>query len=226
LITGLAGAAYNQWLFHHPMGGAPFRSQYWYKLQGTTGMFDAPLSVGLAGLTVSPNRGILIFSPIVLAAVYGAVRAWRMPLVSDSAPASFGRADALLLARYSSLAALVMLLTYSKSIFWWAGHGWGPRYLTDAMPFLGPLFALGFSPIFAPTSGVRVGRIAVTAALAYSIFIQAVGAFCWPSSWTLNDNPPYEDRLWDWRESDIEISVREGPHIDPAARALFKRLGF
>lgn len=225
LITGLAGAAYNQWLFHHLLGGAPFRSQYWYKLQGTTGMFDAPMSVGLAGLTVSPNRGILIFSPIVLAAVYGAVRAWRMPLGSDSASPSFGRADALLFARYSSLAALAVLLTYSKSIYWWAGHGWGPRYLTDAMPFIGPLFALGFSPIFARTSRARVRRIAVAAALSYSVFIQAVGAFCWPSSWTLNDNPPYQDRLWDWRESDIVISIREGAHVDPAARALFRRLG-
>ena len=62
--------------------------------------------------------------------------------------------------------------------------------------------------------------------LTYSIAIQAIGAFCWPSSWTLNDNPPYRYRLWDWRESEIELCIRDGPRIDPAARALFKKLGF
>ncbi len=225
-FVGLAGALYNYWLFNNAMGGAPFRSEYWFKELGTASMFSGSLPVGLAGLTVSPSRGILIFSPIVLAAVYGAARAWRSPLGSGSTPASFGRADAILLARYSSLAALAMLLTYSKFIVWWAGHGYGPRYLTDAMPFLGPLLALGFSPIFGRTSRAHAARIAVSVALAYSIVIQVIGAFCWPSSWTLNDNPPYQYRLWDWRESDIELCIRDGPRIDPAALALFKRLGF
>ena len=225
-FTGLTGVLYNYWLFNNAVGGAPFRTGYWVEELGTNGMFTGSLSVGLAGLTVSPSRGILIFSPIVLMAVYGAARAWKSPIDSDRTPAPFGRADAILLARYSSLAALAILLTYSKFIVWWGGHGYGPRYLTDAMPFLGPLFALGLSPIFARTSRARAGRLAVTAALTYSIVIQAIGAFCWPSSWTLNDNPPYRYRLWDWRESDIELCIRDGPRIDPAARALFKRLGF
>jgi len=225
-FTGLTGVLYNYWLFNNAVGGAPFRTGYWVEELGTKGMFTGSLSVGLAGLTVSPSRGILIFSPIVLVAVYGAVRAWRSPLDPDRTPAIFGRSDAILLARYSSLAALAVLLTYSKFIVWWAGHGYGPRYLTDAMPFLGPLFALGLSPIFGRTSRARTGRIVVTAALTYSIAIQAIGAFCWPSSWTLNDNPPYRYRLWDWRESDIELCIRDGPRIDPAARALFKKLGF
>jgi hypothetical protein len=224
-LIGIAGALYNLWLFDNAMGGAPFRSVYWYKELGTASMFSGSLPVGLAGLTVSPSRGILIFSPIVVAAVYGAARAWKWPLDSETISTSFGRVDAILLARYSSLAALTMLLTYSKFIVWWAGHGYGPRYLTDAMPFIGPLFALGFSPVFGRASRIGIGRMAVIAALTYSIVIQVVGAFCWPSSWTLNDNPPYQYRLWDWHESDIELCIREGPHVDPAARALFRRLG-
>ena len=141
-LTGLAGVLYNYWMFGNAVGGAPFRTGYWVKELGTTSMFTGSLPVGFAGLTVSPSRGILIYSPIVLVAVYGAVRAWRSPLAPDSAAASLRRADALLLARYMSLAALAILLTYSKFIVWWGGHGYGPRYLTDAMPFIGPLFAL------------------------------------------------------------------------------------
>ena len=124
-----------------------------------------------------------------------------------------------------SLAALAILLTYSKFIVWWGGHGYGPRYLTDAMPFIGPLFAFGLPPLAGRTFRARAATVAIMVALTYSMSIQAIGAFCWPSSWTLNDNPHYRYRLWDWRESDIELCVRDGPRIDPAARALFRRLG-
>lgn len=224
-LTGLLGVLYNYWLFGNAVGGAPFRTGYWVEELGATGMFAGSLPVGLAGLLISPSRGILIYSPVVLVAIYGAVRAWRAPLKSDRASAPSNRSDAILLARYLSLAAVALLLVYSKFIAWWGGHGYGPRYLTDAMPFLGPLLALGLSPLFGRASRARIGRGAAVAVISYSIVIQAIGAFCWPESWTLNTNPPYRYRLWDWRESQIELCIRDGPRIDPAARALFKRFG-
>ena len=67
--------------------------------------------------------------------------------------------------------------------------------------------------------------MAATVLLSYSIFIQAVGAFCWPSPWTLNNNPPYRFRLWDWRNSEIVSCIRSGPRLDPAAQRLLNRLG-
>ena len=223
-LTALAGVLYNYWMFGNAVGGAPFRTAFWVKELGTTSMFTGSLPVGLAGLTVSPSRGILIYSPIVLVAAYGAVRAWRSPLAPDSAAASLHRADALLLARYMSLAALAILLTYSKFIVWWGGHGYGPRYLTDAMPFIGPLFAFGLPPLAGRTLRARAATVLIMVMLTYSVSIQAIGAFCWPSSWTLNDNPPYRYRLWDWHESDIELCIRDGARIDPAARQLFRKL--
>ena len=224
-LTGLTGVLYNYWLFGNAVGGAPFRTGYWVEELGTTGMFEGSLPVGLAGLLISPSRGILIYSPVVLVAVYGAVKAWKSPLESARTSTQLRQSDAILLARYLSVAALVILLIYSKFIAWWGGHGFGPRYLTDAMPFIGPLFALGMWPLFLRTSRARAGRAAAIAVLTYSIAIQAIGAFCWPESWTLNSNPPYRFRLWDWRESQIELALRDGPRIDPAARALFRRLG-
>ena len=224
-LTGVMGVFYNYWLFGNAVGGAPFRTGFWVEELGTTGMFDGSLPVGLAGLIISPSRGILIYSPIVLVAAYGAVRAWRSPLDCGKVGTLFDQSDAVLLARYLSIASVAILLTYSKFIAWWGGHGYGPRYLTDAMPLVAPLFALGLSPLLGRTSRARAGRVAAIAALTYSIAVQAIGAFCWPSSWTLNDNPPYRYRLWDWRESQIELCIRDGPRIDPAARALFKKLG-
>jgi hypothetical protein len=214
-IVGLAGSAYNYWLLGNFVGGAPFRTGYWVEELGATSMFSGSLSVGLAGLTVSPNRGILIYSPVVLIAAAGAVAAWRSPT-----------AEATLLMRYASLAALAILLTYSKFIAWWGGHGYGPRYLTDAMPFVGILLAFGFKWIFDEAPRRRFFQTAAIVLVVYSVSIQAIGAFCWPSPWTLNNNPPYRYRLWDWRNTELEACLRAGPRMDPAASRLLHRLGF
>jgi hypothetical protein len=215
LVIGLIGVLYNYWLFGNFVGGAPFRTAIWMKEFGTTDMFSGSLSTGLAGLTVSPSRGLFIFSPMVIVAVAGALKAWRSPPITDG----------VLLARYSSLAAVAILLVYSKFIAWWGGHGFGPRYLTDAMPFVGLLFAFGLKPAVEQRPRSRFFPIVVTVLLSYSIFIQAVGAFCWPSQWTLNENPPYRFRLWDWRNSEIGTCIREGPKVDPSAQRLLNRLG-
>jgi hypothetical protein len=93
------------------------------------------------------------------------------------------------------------------------------------MPFFGLLFAPGLLPLVERSSRALLVRTVITVVLVYSVFIQAVGAFCWPESWTLNENPPYRYRLWDWRESQIESCIKDGPRIDPAARRLLARLG-
>jgi len=224
--VGLSGMAYTYRIFGNLAGGAPIRMQYWYDELGTTSAFSGSLAAGLSGLTVSPGRGILIYSPIVVVAVMGAVRMWRSALNPETSDSTFGRADAILLLRYSSLAAIAILLTYSKYIVWWGGHGFGPRYLTDAMPFLGVLFAAGFATLSGRTLRLRVARVGVAVLFSYSIFIQALGAFCWPSPWTLNNHEsPYRFRLWDWRGGEIEMCIRAGPRVDPATQALFRRLG-
>ena len=223
-LGGIAGAAYNLWLFGNLVGGAPTRTQYWVDELGTAGMFSGSLLGGLAGLTISPSRGILIFSPVVIVAIVGAVRVWRTRL-NDGAR---DRRDTLLLARYASVAAIAILLTYSKFIVWWGGHGYGPRYLTDAMPFVGLLLAFGFLPRKAaldePASWRRTPFAAI-ALLVCSIAVQAIGAFCWPSPWTLSGNPPYRYRLWNWRDNEIASCLRAGPRFDPAGRRLLGYVG-
>ena len=226
-LVGVAGAAYNLWLFGNVVGGAPTRTQYWVDELGTAGMFSGSLLAGFAGLTISPSRGIFIFSPVMIVAIVGAVRVWRSRLNDGGAQ----RRDTLLLARYASVAAIAILLTYAKFIVWWGGHGYGPRYLTDAMPFAGLLLAFGFLPrktLFdgaADSVARRQAPRAAIALLACSIAVQAIGAFCWPSPWTLSGNPPYRYRLWDWRDNEIASCLRAGPRFDPAARRLFGRFG-
>jgi hypothetical protein len=229
LAIGGLGAAYNLWLFGNLVGGAPLRTSIYFDLLDSPGMFSGSLLEGLAGLTVSPSRGILVFSPIVLLAVVGTMAVWRSRLAGPTADPTPERDAAMLLARYASVSGLVMLLTYSKFIAWWGGHGFGPRYLADAMPLLGILMGLGFAR-FGAAIDFRFARQPLAAAavlvlLTYSVFIQGVGAFCWPAPWTERNDPPYYQRLWDWRDNQIASCLRAGPRFDPVARRLLGRLG-
>ena len=225
-FVGLLGLAYNLRIFGNAGGGASFRTDFWVQRLNAPHMFAGSVIEGLAGLTISPSRGILVFSPIVILALVGARRVWKTRL---SASSTGGAQEAVLLARYASLAAIAVLIVYSKYLVWWGGHGYGPRYLTDLMPFVGLLFGFGLigpdqlarrSP---PTVRLINPKAVIVAALfAYSVAVQAVGAFCWPSSWTLET--PYETRLWEWRDSQIVTCIRSGPRIDPVARSLFESL--
>lgn len=211
LVAGGAGI-YNVWLLGNPLGGARGRTEFWLRELNAPTMFSGSLLEGLAGLTISPGYGLIVFSPIVAIALVGAIDAWRTRPVTD----------AFLLARYVSLAGLVILLTYAKFIAWWGGHGFGPRYLTDAMPFVGMLFGLGFAVV--GRTRLAIARAAVFVLVVYSFAIQAVGAFCWPSPWALENNPPPYLRAWEWRDNPIASAVRSGPKFDPAARKAFSVL--
>jgi hypothetical protein len=231
-VVGGLGLAYNLRIFGNAGGGAPIRAAPGLDDLGATGMFSGSILEGLAGLVISP-RGILIFSPIVIVGIAAAAWAWTRRVSSPDTATE--RDEAVLLARYSSIAAAVTLLVYAKYVVWWGGHAFGPRYLTDVMPFVGLLMGLGLSRVLAadslaPVAGTPTRRPGTIAALVvatlfvYSAAVQAIGAFCWPSAWTLDKNPPYRERLWDWRRNEIVECIRSGPRLDPMARRLLARL--
>ena len=227
LVGGL-GIIYNLSLFGNLVGGAPLRTAHWNEQLQNPDMFGGSLSAGLLGLTVSPSRGLFIFSPILLLAIIGGINAWRNPIAKGVGDTEEARA-ARLLVRYAGLGALGILLTYSKFIAWWGGHGFGPRYLVDAMPFVCILLSFVAWPHlerrgFKPSRSRHVTAGALILLMAYSVFVQALGSICWPSPWTLAD-PPYEQRLWNWRDSQIAVCARTGPRLDPMAERLLQRLG-
>ncbi|HUM03669.1 MAG TPA: hypothetical protein VL084_15375 [Thermoanaerobaculia bacterium] len=78
--------------------------------------FRSGLLHGLLGQTVLPGRGILLYAPLLVAALAGLRRL---------------RVDAMVL-----LAGplVVLLLVISRWYIWYGGSCWGPRYLLAALP--------------------------------------------------------------------------------------------
>jgi hypothetical protein len=106
-------------------------------------------------------------------------------------------------------------LVISSSIIWWGGYTWGPRLLTEIVPPLVVLMAIGASAI-----DYRWPRRALAALALYSMLIQAVGAFFYPNGhWdaglaTFDQAPSH---LWDWRDNPIARTVRGGFYWEPYA---------
>ncbi len=139
--------------------------------------FDGSIGVGVAGLLVSPAKGLFFFSPFLLVLL---VLRLRRPMPGDG----YGRLDvALLLAVVGTIALL------SKGDFR-GGYCYGPRFLTGILPALFWVLAPATRDLSRATRGLFVAGIVVGAAM------QAVGAFCYPnglsdlrSAWSIREAP-------------------------------------
>jgi hypothetical protein len=162
-------------------------------------------SSGALGLLVSPSRGLLVFSPVVLVVLAARAR---------------DEADRTIL-RVTLAAAAVQVLVYSSFSVWWGGHTYGPRYLLDVLPLLIPAAALGVSRIRRAPAVVAAGAVA---ALLWSITTAATGAFCYPhDAWDTDPESVdhFHERLWDVRDNQILRCWERGP--SPQNFGLFTR---
>jgi len=184
---GNARGAYAQLVTEHVQLGAIERPWALGRVPG-----------GLAGLLISPSRGLFIFSPILLFALLGIPRR---------------RAEGRhrLLSAYVAAAIGAWLLAGSAFFSWWAGWVYGPRYVVDVMP-LWCLLLVRCDALFVRPPLRVVGVVLGV----WSVAVQAVGALCYPAGW--NWEPENVDlrpaRLWDWSDSQILRCVRKGSHPD------------
>jgi hypothetical protein len=82
---------------------------------------------GIAGLLVSPGRGLFLYAPVLLLAL-------------PALPALFRRHRAEAALAWSMIAA--HLLLYGKWYMWHGGYAWGPRFIIPTLPF----FVIGMAP--------------------------------------------------------------------------------
>jgi hypothetical protein len=207
VVGGLLAAAaiLNTWWFGGPLGALPALESVHPAVHGVPGPVSRAPWVGAAGLLVSPSRGLLVFSPVLIVAV-AALGSW-----------GFARAAGL---AWLAVACVLQFAAYAAYAVWWGGHTYGPRYLIDLLAPLSPFVALGAD---------RVLRHTITGALAFvlcvvSIGVSAAGAFIYPNErW--NTSPAgvdlHHERLWDWRDSQIARAIDAAP--SPQNFNLFSR---
>lgn len=183
-------AAFVAWNVHD--FGAPLPAYYLPGSQPRAPLSEVPWA--LAGHLVSPNRGLLVFSPVALLAALGIVTQLRRR--------SWDAFD---------LAMLVVLGAHFAAIswflVWWAGHSFGPRYVTDVLPVLA-WFAMPAVAALGELRGRprRAALVVTTLLIAWSFFAQLRSATTW-DVWEWNGSPVNVDqqpeRVWDW--GDLQI---------------------
>jgi hypothetical protein len=124
-------------------------------------LFRVPLAEGISGILVSPSRGLLVFSPIVVFALWGLVHSWR---------------DRRFVAlRPVGLAAVAMGVMVARWTGWWGGWCYGSRLLVEAVTLLAFLAI----PIAEQVRRRRVLAVGFAVCLAWSVAVQFVGAFAY-----------------------------------------------
>lgn len=142
VLAALAVAAWYNWFRF----GSPLTTGYLPEERFATPFFE-----GFYGLLLSPGKGLFWYNPLLVAAV----AAW---------PAFYRRfrAEALL----AAAVVLANVAFYAPWYLWWAGHGWGPRFLVAVLPFAAlPLAAAFEAAARRPRASEGRGRGAVAAGL-------------------------------------------------------------
>lgn len=154
---------------------------------------------------ISPARGLFVFSPFLLGAGL---------LLVPSRLRSLGRPLSLqvLVSLAGTLAYLLAVSAYGEK--WWAGHSYGPRFMSEALILLAPLALLG---LFGPAAAMnrsrggtaRSGRIRPlfgAVALLLSVTIHCAGATiggiqCWNTLPVDVDEAP--SRIWSLEDPQV-----------------------
>lgn len=187
-----AALAYNLHVFGRALGSYPAG----WLMQGD-------LLAGLAGLLISPSRGLLVFCPVFLFSAIGVCLWFRGPRKPHGG---------IYLVCLAAVAA--HLLMWARYRLWWGGFSYGPRLVTDVVPCLVILMI----PAMRLVETSRLWKFAFRAVLAFSIFVQSIGAFCYPNGhWDAlpQSVDRHQERLWEWRDNQISRSAAAGPVLVP-----------
>src|SRR6266481_32344 len=177
-------------LYSHYYWGSILALGQGLRWEGTLGPhythFHGPLFGTLAGHLFSPGRGLFVFSPVFLFSV--PMLFWVL-FSSKANP----------LHRYLVIGALADLVLYAKWSIWWGGWSFGYRLLTEMVPVLTLMLALGWERFIVRYRSLQALLLATVLLSAYFHFL---GVY-FPSDWNVTptniDTSP--QRLWDWHDT-------------------------
>lgn len=155
----------------------------------------------VAANLVSPARGLLVFSPVALLAGAGLAHCWRRRTVTS-----------LDVAVAVAVTAHLLVVSASRE-GWWAGHAYGPRFMTDVLPLLAWLAVPAVDALGArwATGGARAAAAVLAVMVAWSVVVNAEGAWlrtvhCWNITPTNIDHQP--QRVWSLSDPQVLSGLR------------------
>ena len=174
----------------------------------------------LAGNLISPSRGLFVFSPVMLLALYGLYT-------------KFQRARFILLD--GALVVIIGLhwITISTFGHWWAGYSYGPRFFTDMLPYMTYFLLSGLHELYPPTKRIRlhyIGMSVFVVLASISIGIHYIGAnypaiSSW-SRWPVDVDTYSSVRLWDWSDLVFLRAVNDWPFSNLPTNISFDLHGY
>jgi hypothetical protein len=182
MLVAIPWIAYNFTIYHRPVPPYYHREAF--------SVFTRFVE-GLLGNLFSPSRGLFVFSPVLLFALSGFVLALR------------DREQRPLNLAYGAIIVGNTIIIGAASR-WWGGHSFGPRFMTDIIPFLVYFTAFNFRlpETIRPRTQIAVSAVVAVLALV-SLTIHAQGALRY-ATWQWNIAPRNIDqdpaRAWDWRD--------------------------
>jgi hypothetical protein len=187
LLAGIIAAPFlihNILVYHSPL------SQYYQGRYQQFGIWPE----GLVGNIISPSRGLMVFTPVLLFSVYGAYLKFKAK--------KFELLDLILIS-----IILLHWLIISSNVGGWAGWSFGPRYFSDMLPYF-MYFMTPALVMMRSLEGHKKTSLTVLFAvlMLISFFIHYRGANDWSTAeWNSNpvsiDNQP--SRVWNI--SDIQF---------------------
>ncbi len=156
----------------------------------------------VAANLLSPGRGLFVYFPAAALAV------WALS-------GRFRREPAYGLRVFVAAICVTHLLLVSSFEDWTAGHAYGPRYMSDLVPYL-VFLSIPVAKLAWERARERRFRLPVAAAvlIAASFWIHLQGATCWPC-WEWNSEPvdvnSARERIWQWSDPAFLRGVRSGP---------------
>ena len=191
--------AYNYHYFGHPIafGQSVVSSSIALSKTGSAGLWQSSWAESLPGLLISPARGLVWFSPVLVLGLVSAAAVWRNPRHRPLIPLQ--------------LATAAMILLADKWFDWWGGLTWAYRSIVDATPYL----ALLLVPIVERVVASRPLRVVCGLLLTWSIAVQFIGAYSyslmgWSDLWRDYDRPE-QASLWRWDRPQIGYHLAHFP---------------
>lgn len=184
LVIGLMICCYNYYVF------GDIRGFYTHE-------FNNSVLQGLAGLLISPNRGLFVYSPVFLFVIPGVIMWFRQ-----------GRSFCPQVYAISLAFVVLHLLLISKWFAWYGGWCYGPRLLTDIVPCLMILLIPGLNVI----KRIKPLKMLFACIIAASIAVQAVGAFCYDLTCCWDGKPVSvcadPSRVWDLSDNQLIWTIK------------------